>query len=679
MELRVLGQVEALEGGQARLLGGMRPKTLLAVLVLAGGRGVPQREIHRALWGTAPPATVRAQVHTYVSRLRRALGDAVEFIRTPEGYALRLHDVTVDYCEFMSLSTQAREALANGMSEKGVTLFSAALAQWRGAALTGASEFLDAQERPRLEELRLSVLEEKAAAELGLGLGRQVVDELTPVIEEFPFRERLRAQLMTGLYQCGRQADAIALYQEGRTVLAEHLGVDPGEELNSTFKALLAGTLTARPLGPLPLPAPSRPADGGARAALPPDLLDFAGRDAERALLRRWLTDVDPAAPAGPIVITGIAGSGKTVLAVRAAHDNAVAFPDGQFLVRCRDASGRPRPLTAVLDELLTGLGEPLAPRDGVDGRLWLVRQRLAEGRRLIVLDDVGSDAPLDALVSGSGRNQLLITGRPRFADLPGVRVLALGALPQSEAISLLTGITGRTTAAGGDPAALERLVRLCDLNPGALRALAAQLTAKPHWTAGHLADRLADPRRNILDLLRIGGLDIGATLRSHYTELPDTLRHALRRLAMLRACHVSVWSASAALELPAGDTEDLLEQLVEAHMLTVTGVEGDGSFVYGISGLLLRVLTDEVERTEPEGVRTAVAGRVLASWRGRLNGTRPGAPEHDGPDALLGTRLAALTRSLPAGPFASSAEFCRAYVRELRAAVGRHECIAEI
>ncbi len=382
-----------------------------------------------------------------------------------------------------------------------------------------------------------------------------------------------------------------------------------------------------------------------------------------------------------------MAGIGKSVLAVRAASENADAFPDGQFHVCFRDATGRARDLPDVLDELLSGLGEPPAPRAGLEDRLRLLRRRLAEGRRLAVLDDVGADVPVDALVSGCGCNQLLITGRPRFADLPGVRVLALGALPQSEAVAVLTGIAGRTTADAGDRAALERLVQFCDLHPGALRALAAQLTAKPHWTPARLADRLTDPRRNMLDLLRVGGLDVGESLRRHYAELADPLRRALRRLAMLRARGISVWSAAAALEQSPNDAEDLLEQLVDAHMLTVIGRDDDGSFVFGLSGLLLQVLTDEAERTEPEGVRTAVVGRVLAAWEA-LDGTGQETREPPGcmaargiesAGARFGTRLVALTRPLPAGPFATSAEFCRAYVRELRAAVGRPECIAEI
>ncbi|MFD8462320.1 BTAD domain-containing putative transcriptional regulator [Streptomyces antimycoticus] len=651
----------------------MRPRTLLAGLVLAGDRGMGQQEIRTALWGTAPPATVRAQIHTYVSRLRRALGGRAEFVRTHNGYVLRLDGVTVDHRECLRLSAQARTAITEGRYEESSALFAEALRQWRGRALTGATEFLDQQEGPRLEELRLSLLEEKADADLGLGRGREVVDEFTALVEAYPFRERMRAQLMTGLYQCGRQADAIAVYQEGRAVLAEHLGVDPGEALENTFHALLSGSLSAAPACRLPPCAPplATPplADGGTHAELPPDLLDFAGRGAELALLRCWLSATAPDAPPGPVVVTGIAGSGKTVLAVRAAHQNAAAFPDGCLFLRFRDACGRPRPLTAILDELLTGLGEPPAARQGLDDRLWLIRQRLGRGRRLLVLDDAGADDPVEALVSAGGRNQLLITGRLRFADLPGVRVLALGALPQSEAIALLTGITGRTSAAVGDPDTVERLVHLCDLHPGALRALAAQLTAKPHWTPGRFADRLADHRRSMLDLLRVGGLDVGASLRRHYAELPEPLRRALRRLAMLRSRAVSVWAAAAALELSHGETEDVLEQLVDAHMLTVTGVERDGTFVLGLSRLLLCVLTEDVERTEPEGVPAEIAARVLASWTARCQDTGTVSPaDPDTASPHLGTRLTEVLRSLPAGPFASSAEFCRTCIRELRA-----------
>nr|WSZ13632.1 hypothetical protein OH837_10080 [Streptomyces canus] len=676
MELHVLGPIEALEESRAHVLGGMRPRTLLAGLVLAGERGMGQREIRTVLWGTAPPATVRAQVHTYVSRLRRALGGRAEFVCTHDGYVLRLDGVTVDYRECLRLSTQARTAFTEGRYEESSALFAEALRQWRGRALTGATEFLDQQEGPRLEELRLSLLEEKGDADLGIGRGREVVDEFTGLVEKHPFRERMRAQLMSALYQCGRQADAIAVYQQGRAVLAEHLGVDPGEMLENTFHALLCGNLSATQAGRRPPAAPAltaAPVDGhGARAELPPDLPDFAGRGVELALLRKWLTDANPDAPPGPVVITGIAGSGKSVLAVRAAHQNAAAFPDESLFLRLRDASGRPRPLHAVLDELLTGLDrEPPTAHQGIEDRLWLVRQRLARGRRLLVVDHAGVGDPVNALVSACGHSQVVITGRPRFADLPGVRVLALGALPQSEAVALLTGITGRTTAAGGDPHAVERLVHLCDRHPGALRAVAAQLTAKPHWTPSRLADRLADHRRNMLDLLRVGGLDVGESLRRHYAELPEPLRRALRRLAMLRAHAVSVWSAAAALELSHGETEDVLERLVDAHMLTVTGVEQDGTFLLGLSRLLLCVLTEEVERTEPERVPAEVAARVLASWRQRLaDGDPMTAAEPDDADAHLGGRLTGVLRSLPAEPFAGSAEFCLACIRELRAAL---------
>ncbi|GLF99627.1 AfsR/SARP family transcriptional regulator [Streptomyces yaizuensis] len=673
MEIHILGPIEALEESRACVLGGMRPRTLLAALVLAGDRGMSQREIRTALWGSAPPATVRAQVHTYVSRLRRALGGRAGLARAHDGYVLRLDGVTVDYRECLRLAAGARTACAEGRYDESSVLFAGALRQWQGPALAGATEFLDQQEGTRLEELRLSLLEEKADVDLGLGRGREVVDAFSPLAEKHPFRERMRAQLMTALYQCGRQADAIAVYQRGRAVLAEHLGVNPGETLESTFHALLAGNLSAARADVLPPAGPAvvtRVNSLGSRAELPSDLIDFAGRGAELAVLRRLLSGDRTGDRPGPVVITGVAGSGKSALAVRAAHRGEAAFPDGRFFLRFRDASGQSRPLQTVLDGLLEALGGE-APTgrqgQGPEDRLRLVRQRLAQGRRLIVLDGVGAEDPVDALVSVCGPNQVVITGRPRFAHLPGVRVLVLDALPHSEAVALLTGITDRAT--DGDPAAVERLVHLCERHPGALRAVAAQLTARPHWTPGRLADRLADPRRNMLDLLRIGGLDVGGSLRRHYAELPEALRRALRRLAMLRAHTISVWSAAAALDLPHEETEDVLERLVDAHMLTVTGVEQDGTFVLGLSRLLLCVLTGEVERTDPGQVPAEVAARVLASWRQRLADAGPLAPpEPAGAGTHPDGRFTGVLRSWPAGPFSGSAGLCRACVRELRA-----------
>ncbi|MFD5751131.1 BTAD domain-containing putative transcriptional regulator [Streptomyces sp. NPDC127033] len=592
MDLHVLGRIRALDEEQERGLGGMRPRTLLAALLLAGEQGLSQTEIHRALWGSAPPATVRAQIHTYVSRLRRALGGEVQFVRRPNGYALLPHDVTVDYQEFLRLSARGRESVAAGDVAEGKALYQAALGQWSGAPLTGATEFLDEVESPRLNELRLSVTEEKAAADLALGLSREVVGELTPLVEQFPFRERLRSQLMTALYQGGRQADAIAVYRQGRRVLAENLGVDPGEELDSTFHALLSGTLDVHPLATgTPRPAERVAEPGSAR--LPPDLVDFVGRGAELKCLGVWLTSGGTAAGADPVVITGTAGTGKTVLAVRAAHAAAANLPDGQLHVSFRDAAGRVRPVAEVLDELLRGLGGRPDPGTGVEDRLWLIRRRLAEGRRLVVLDDVGADVPLGPLVSPCGGTRFLITGRPRFAELPGVHVMVLGGLPRHDAVRLLTGIAGHSLSAAADRDAVERLVRLCEWHPAAIRAVGALLVARPHWTAARLARRMADPRRNLLELLHVGTIDVGKSLRRAYEELPERLRSALPRLAAISEPGISIRSAALAWGLPEGEAEDMLERLVDAHMLTVTGVGDDGLFRFGISGLLRGVLGD--------------------------------------------------------------------------------------
>ncbi|MBT2481589.1 transcriptional regulator [Streptomyces sp. ISL-94] len=625
MELRILGPIEALNDGRARSLGGMRPRTLLAALVIAGERGLAEHEIHQVLWGTAPPATVRAQVHTYISRLRKALGDAVELVRLPNGYELMSSGATVDYLEFGSLAARGRDVFAAGGMAQAANLFTAALGQWRGPALIGATEFLEASEAPRLEELRMSVMEEKAAADLALGRARRVVEELAPCVAQFPFREGLRSLLMTALSHCGRQAEAITVYHEGRSVLAEHLGVDPGDELNSTFQSLLAGTLIARP--PLPGGADNavRPEAVSSReeayTALPADLVDFTGRHAELRRLREWLKPApDGTSCAGPVVVTGLAGSGKTVLAVRAAYGIAPAYPDGRLFVRCRDASGYRRPPADIAGDLLRGLGEQVDPTAGSEERVWRLQARLTQSRCLVVLDDAADEAQVHALVPGSGQTQFLITGRPRFATLPRVRVMALGGLQPREAMDLLDGITTGVVGSKGDAG---RLVRLCDGHPAAIRAVAAQLIAKPHWTPAHLADRLADPCRDTLGLLRVGELDVGATLLRSAAELPEGPRRALQRLALLQARRITVRVAAATLELPVSQTEDLLELLVDAHMLGVAGSAGEGGFVFELPGLLMCLLTADGVYGGARHLRTEVI-----RWQPEPNrAPRPGLP----------------------------------------------------
>jgi SARP family transcriptional regulator, regulator of embCAB operon len=241
MEFRVLGPVEVRHNGEEVPLDGMKPRTVLAALLIAGNRMVSDVEMTRYLWGQHPPTTVNSQIYTYVSRLRKLFGQHVTLVRRSPGYLLRTGSSWLDLAEFEEQSLRGQAALLDGRFEESSGLLRSALALSRGPTLVNVSEYLRDAEGPQLEEARISALASRVDADLMLGRHVQLLPELTRLVRLHPMQERFRAQLMTVLYRCDRQADALALYEQGRRMLAEELGIDPGSLLRGVHLAILTG------------------------------------------------------------------------------------------------------------------------------------------------------------------------------------------------------------------------------------------------------------------------------------------------------------------------------------------------------------------------------------------------------------------------------------------------------
>jgi class 3 adenylate cyclase/tetratricopeptide (TPR) repeat protein len=247
MEYRVLGSLEVLDRSGHRLpLGGAKQQTVLASLVLRAGRTVPLERLVDELW-ERPPKTAAKTVQVYVSRLRHELEGAIESRRG--GYALVLDGDDLDLTQFEQIAGQGRSALDAGDCERAARLLENALAIWRGPALSGLTSKSLRLEAERLEELRLQALEDRLEADLGRGRGREVVAELRSLVAEHPLRERLRAQLMLALYRSGRQSDALDVYRETRALLADELGLEPGEDLRRLERQMLAHDPELEPVG----------------------------------------------------------------------------------------------------------------------------------------------------------------------------------------------------------------------------------------------------------------------------------------------------------------------------------------------------------------------------------------------------------------------------------------------
>ncbi|GHG01225.1 MULTISPECIES: AfsR/SARP family transcriptional regulator [Amycolatopsis] len=239
MEFRILGPLAVSRAdGRPAALGGCKPRTLLAALLLARGRVVPDERLISLLWDGERPSTVDAQVCTYVSRLRKALGCPARLVRSGGGYLLAPGG-TVDAEEFERLTASGHDELRADRPARAAGLFRAALELWRGPVLAGVAEPLRAGEAARFDELRLTALEGRLEAEITSGEHLRAVPDATAFVLEHPMRERARALLMAALCASGRTADAVAVYHRGRRLLDERLGIAPGPALRAAYQRAL--------------------------------------------------------------------------------------------------------------------------------------------------------------------------------------------------------------------------------------------------------------------------------------------------------------------------------------------------------------------------------------------------------------------------------------------------------
>ncbi|MEH1102527.1 AfsR/SARP family transcriptional regulator [Micromonospora sp. CPCC 205561] len=570
MEFRVLGPVGARRGDAEVALDGAKQRTVLAALLLAEGRTVTDTRLCELLWGERPPATFAAQLYNYVSRLRKYLGAGVDIVRQWSGYQIRIGTSRFDLDEFERLAEAGRESLRGGRHAEAAERLHAAMSLWPGPALSNVTEHLAVAESHRMAELRMSVLESRIEADLLLGRYVPLVPEVTQLVAEHPLHEGLRGQLMTVLVRSDRQADALATYHEGRRVLADELGVDPGPLLAEAYRSILAGP-------PAPAPAPAvvaEPSWHGVRPAmLPPGVGDFAGREEELNGLLRVLTAA-PAARPPVAVVTGMAGAGKSTLALHAAHLTRAAFPDGQLYADLGRARGNAVEPYDVLGWFLRSLGhvEPAIPK-GLDERVRLYRSQLAGRRLLVMLDGTADYAQVAPLLPGDPGCQVIVTSRLRMPELAGATSLEVGTLDREQALALLGRIIGAGRVAGETEAA-TRIIELCGRLSLGVRVAGSRLLARPHWSLGYLADRLADERYR-LDELRLGSMDVRERLDSSYHQLADLGQLALRRLALLRTPAFPSWCTAEVLGISRDAGEEVGENLVDARLLEI--VESDG------------------------------------------------------------------------------------------------------
>jgi predicted ATPase/DNA-binding SARP family transcriptional activator len=414
IEFRLLGPLEVWRDGRRLEVGGAKPRTLLAMLLLHAGRVVSTDRLIDALWGEDPPPSGLNALQRHVAYIRRTLEserargdqDGLLFTRPP-GYMIRVDDDALDVLGFERLLEHGRDALAEDPAAA-AELLRAALALWRGPALADfAFDQFARAEAARLEELRLAALEDRIEAHLRLGRHHELVPELEALTGEHPFRERLAAQLMTALYRCERQADASRVYHATRASLVEELGIEPGVALRQVHQRVLDQDPALRSVQPsgevrrVRRAAPS--AAGTLPHNLPVELTSFVGRERELGDLSELLHS------SRLLTLTGPGGSGKTRLALRLARNALHRYPDGVWLVELAPL-GDPALVTKAV-------AAALAVREGPEPLMETLTRRLRSARLLLVLDNcehvVGACAGLaHTLLTACDGLRILATSR---------------------------------------------------------------------------------------------------------------------------------------------------------------------------------------------------------------------------------------------------------------------------
>lgn len=551
------------------------------MLLLHAGRTVPKHNLIAYAWGGDPPATADDLVAAYLSRLRRALaplGDGLRLLSMRPGFRAEIDpdQVVLDvqrFNELVRLANREREAFDD---EQAAMHLRQALDCWHGN--TTALIDLDADWLRRqadvLAQHRLDAL--GMLAEISLGAGRP--DESVALLRDaallHPGRETLAVTLVQALTATGESVQAAQIAARAAKALID-LGQEPGPALRQAQRAALTHRTNSPP-----------PRNGGGRFQLPADTRVFTGRTTElNKLLGLLLPPPDPgptpsevtppaSAPSqaglGLIAIDGMAGIGKSALAVHLAHRLAERFPDGHLFADLHGYTRGypPRAPADVLDGFLRALGvmPEYVPED-LEQSAALYRSRLRGTRTLILLDNARSESQVRPLLPSTPECLVLITSRRRLKGLDDAHSLSLELMPTADAVSLFRTVAGPGQIPAGDPA-LDEIINLCARLPLALRIAAALLRHRPAWRLDHLAGLLRG-QRDRLAALSDGERDLSAVFDLSYDALTGGTQQLYHRLGVHPGPDIDGYAAAAMIADDAAAASRGLEELVDHNLLS--------------------------------------------------------------------------------------------------------------
>jgi len=608
VEFALLGPLEVRINGQPVSIPAAKHRVVLATLLMRANEVVPADTIAERLWGRNPPAAGRKTVQGYVARLRKKLGSEVILTR-PSGYIAVVAPGCLDLHQFEEMVAEANLA-AEDVARRSA-LLSSALALWRGEPLADIhSEQVRSLDVTRLVERRLYVLGQRIDADLALGRHAELISELRELTTLHPLNEEFAAQLVLALHKSGRRAHALETYRRTRQVLVDEIGVEPSARLHNVHQQVLAADPDAVVAAE---PVPAAWSAGILPAQLPPDISDFVGCQREISLSSEYLTvnGVNRHGSASVVCLVGQGGIGKTTLAVHVGHLLRREFTDGQLYANLCDAGGNPLDQGDILAGFLRALGidDSVLPTP-IEERSALLRSVVAGRRVLFLLDNVSNESQVRRLLPGGAGTAAIVTSRRMLSGLDGARHIQLRLLRTNDAVELLARITGRDKVGAEVDRAREIALR-CGRLPLAVRIAGARLVAHPYRTLAWLAGRLANERSRLNELV-VGDLAVRANIGLSYRGLDSVARRAFRLLSTLTVDTFTACMAGAMLDVDAEAAQDVLDALVDHHVLDVVSPHDGGQVRYRFHDLVRIFARERAEAEETAPDRRQALGGVF-------------------------------------------------------------------
>jgi DNA-binding SARP family transcriptional activator len=667
----LLGELRIGRDGQFVRLPGGPPLLILAALLISVNRQMSKADLLRVAWGT--DTVDEAQLYKRMKEVRGLLaqigrdGD----IQTHHGfgYELRLADDDVDLLRFQQLVREAQLAALRANADDEIASLREALGLWRGprplSNVPGEAFHSDLE---RLEGRHRRAAARLFELELERDNHEQVLDQLIQLADYYPDDQRLCEQLMIAQYRCGRVVDVGRAYERHLQALASETGGQPDPLLRNFHFAVARGdqagaisaeeAITQRRRITPPAPTPRQ---------LPrPE--DLVGRDQRIADITRLLRQ--PPGQAVPvIVVSGPGGIGKTGLVLRAAHESAGRYPDGQLFAELRGTEGPVADTAEVLAQFLRALGVTRVPETKAE-RLATYRTMLAERSMLIVLDDAADGAQVADLVPNSAGCSVLVTARQRLPDLSGAHHVApLTPLAGPDATELFLRVVSGAGVGLPSMDHVSDVVSLCGGLPLALRiAGALRVRDHPQPTAA-LAQRLASAGP---DAFAYGEQSVARTIGAGLERLDAPARDLFLWLGMLPLGRFGHWTAAALLAGTDADPMATLAQLASRFMIT----SAESGTQYGLHDLTREYARRRAEAERP-GEVISTAGRAYQAlltltrrahaglYKAEFDVVHSGVPDWDPPP-----EVAAEVEADPLAWFEAERENLRAAV-EHSAALG--------